>query len=67
MELGSRFFELAEQLGYRKVREGKWVEELEDTNSGFPSITYHCPFCSATSDIPHNYCHICGADLRSKK
>lgn len=62
MELDSRFFELAEQLGYRKVREGQWIEELVDDGQGFPKTIYHCPFCNTEGNGTH-YCPECGARL----
>ena len=67
MELDSRFFELAEQLGYRKVRKGQWIEELVDDGQGFPHTEYTCPTCGKKSDHKANFCEDCGTDLRSKK
>ena len=53
-----------DQLGYRKVKSGRWIEELVDDGQGFPRTIYTCPFCNQTTDYDTNYCPECGARLK---
>lgn len=58
----SWFFEMADQMDYRKVIRGRWIEEIVDDGQGFPKTIYHCPFCNKEGNGT-NYCPECGARL----
>lgn len=53
-------------LGYEKRNTGLWNHQTVDTGSGFPDVTYVCPFCKYESHEPTNYCPICGARLENE-
>lgn len=51
-----------DQLGYKKVKTGRWIEELVDDGQGFPTILYTCPFCQ-TKGEGTLYCPNCGSKV----
>ena len=61
----SWFFEMADQMDYRKVIRGRWIEEIVDDGQGFPKTIYHCPFCNTEGNGTH-YCPECGARLNDE-
>ena len=61
----SWFFEMADQMDYRKVIRGRWIEEIVDDGQGFPKTIYHCPFCNSEGNGT-NYCPECGARLKDE-
>lgn len=56
------FFWYLDQLGYKKVKTGRWIEELVDDGQGFPTILYTCPFCQ-TKGNGTLYCPNCGSKV----
>ena len=56
------FFWYLNQLGYKKVKTGRWIEELVDDGQGFPTVTYTCPFCQSKGDGTL-YCPHCGSQV----
>lgn len=60
------FFWYLNQLGYKKVKTGRWIEELVDDGQGFPTVTYTCPFCKGKGDGTL-YCPHCGSKVGEKE
>lgn len=62
-EKAEAFVANLKSLGYEKRNVGLWNHQTVDTGSGFPEITYVCPFCEYESHEPTNYCPKCGTRL----
>lgn len=62
-EKAEAFVDNLKGLGYEKRNTGLWNQTTVDTGSGFPDVTYVCPFCEYESHEPTNYCPKCGARL----
>lgn len=62
----SWFFEMADQMDYRKVIRGRWIEEIVDDGQGFPHTEYTCPFCQYKTQTESKYCPECGARLKDE-
>ena len=62
----SWFFEMADQMDYRKVIRGRWIETIVDDGQGFPHTEYTCPICGKVGEGT-NFCPHCGTDMRSKE
>lgn len=55
--------EILKQLGYIRIKTGRWIEEIQDDGQGFPRTIYTCPFCNQTTDYNTHYCPNCGSRL----
>jgi hypothetical protein len=55
--------------GYRKQKEGEWVERIEkpDWLEDDVDVFYECSVCETKSPAPTNYCPNCGAHMRGGK
>ena len=62
----SWFFEMADQMDYRKVIRGRWIEEIVDDGQGFPHTEYTCPRCGKVGEGT-NFCPYCGTDMRGRE
>jgi hypothetical protein len=52
--------------GYRKQREGEWIEHIEkpDWLEDDVDVHYECSLCGAVGIGPTPYCHNCGAKMK---
>lgn len=58
-------FTYIEQMGYKRIKVGRWVEEIVDDGQGFPTTIYTCPFCQTQGDDTM-FCPSCGARLKEE-
>ena len=63
IEQAEAFYTNLKRLGYEKKKVGSWVEKLTPTDTGFPIVSYTCPFCGHEEPEQKPYCAECGAKL----